>query len=210
MNLDKTVQNLKRNRMQVMIAENRQGVTTLLAELMPEGSSVTHGGSVTLEECGIPHWLKEHNYRYLDRTAVADAREVYLSGYGADFFLSSSNAITENGELYNVDGNSNRISALAYGPQKVIVIAGINKLVPDLDAAVYRVKTVAAPRNAARLHCPTYCAENGKCVSLLKENPAMTDGCGSERRICRNYLVSGPQMNPQRITVILVKENLGY
>ena len=210
MNLDITIKNLQRNRMNVLIAENKEQVIDMLTKLMPTGSSVTHGGSVTLSECGVPALLKNGNYNYLDRTAVADAREVYLSGYGADFFLTSTNAITENGELYNVDGNSNRISAIAYGPKKVIVIAGTNKLVRDLNEAAIRVKTIAAPKNAARLSCPTYCAEKGRCNSLSKDNPAMTDGCDSPRRICRNYLISGPQMDPERITVILVKENLGY
>ena len=210
MNLENTIQNLQRNRMQVLVAENKEQVPALLEQLMPEGSSVTHGGSVTLSECGIPALLKSGKYNYLDRSAAADPREVYLTGYGADFFLTSSNAITENGELYNVDGNSNRISAIAYGPGKVIVIAGTNKLVKDLKQAAYRVKTVAAPKNAARLGCPTYCASKGKCVSLLKEDPDMTDGCDSPRRICRNYLISGPQLDPERITVILVKEDLGY
>ncbi len=210
MNTEKTVQNLKRNRMNVVVVENKEQVLTVLQQLMPEGSSVTHGGSVTLEQCGIPDWLRQQNYQYLDRTAVADPREVYLTGYGADFFLTSSNAITENGELYNVDGNSNRISAIAYGPQRVIVIAGTNKIVPDLEAAARRVKTVAAPKNAARLHCDTYCAVKGQCVSLQKDAPQMTDGCQSPGRICRNYLISGPQRDIGRITVILVNENLGY
>ncbi|MBQ6946717.1 MAG: lactate utilization protein [Clostridia bacterium] len=208
--MNKVIENLHQNRMKTIVAENKQEVIEILRSIMPEGSRVTHGGSVTLEECGIPAWLRKNNYQYLDRTAVDNPREVYLSGYGADFFLTSANAVTENGELYNVDGNSNRISAIAYGPQKVIVIVGKNKIVPDITAAVYRVKSLVAPRNAARLHCPTYCAKNGRCVSLLKDNPMMTDGCSSDRRICRNYLISGPQMDPERITVILVKEDLGY
>lgn len=210
MNLEKTIENLRRNRMNVVIAENKEAVKEILSQMIPDGSSVTHGGSVTLDECGIPALLRNSNFQYLDRTAVADAREIYLKGYGADYYLTSANAITENGELYNVDGNSNRISAIAYGPSRVIVIAGINKIVSDLKQAVYRVKTVAAPKNAARLNCPTYCAGKGKCISLQKPDAAMTDGCDSPRRICRNYLISGPQMDPERITVILVQENLGY
>jgi len=210
MNINKTVENLQKNRMRVIVAERKEQVPAILEELMEAGCTVTHGGSVTLAECGIIDLLKSGRYQYLDRTAVADPREVYIAGYDADVFLSSSNAVTENGELYNVDGNCNRISAIAYGPKKVIMIVGENKIVPTLEDAIRRVKEIAAPKNGVRLGCDTYCAKMGKCVSLLKENAAMTDGCNSETRMCRNYLISGPQKDKERITVILVKESLGY
>lgn len=210
MNLNKTIANLEKNRMNVRVAENKEEALKILEQLLPIGGSVTHGGSVTLSECGVPQLLKNGNYEYLDRTAVADPMEVYQKGYGADVFLTSANAITENGELYNVDGNSNRISAICFGPKKVIVLAGVNKIVASLDDAIYRVKTVAAPLNAKRLSCDTYCAKLGKCVSLEKKDATMTDGCGTEKRICRNYLISSAQRDPDRITVILIKENLGY
>lgn len=210
MNLTKTVENLQKNRMNVIVVNNKEDAFNTLKELLHDGATVTHGGSVTLNECNIPALLKNGNYQYLDRSAVADPMEVYQKGYGADFYLSSTNAITENGELYNVDGNSNRISALCFGPQKVIIIAGQNKIVPTLEDAILRVKTIAAPKNAFRLKCDTYCAKAGKCVSLSKDNPTMTDGCNSDKRICCNYLVSSLQRDPNRITVIIVKENLGY
>ena len=210
MDLNKTIQNLQNNRMSTYVVDTKNEVIVLLKQLLPNGCTVTHGGSVTLQECGITDMLKNGSYRYLDRAAVADPMEVYQKGYGADVFLSSSNAVTESGELYNVDGNSNRISALCFGPKKVIIIVGINKIVPTLEDAILRVKTIAAPKNAARLHCNTYCAKAGSCVSLLKEKPAMTDGCGSNTRICRNYLISSAQCDPDRITVVIVKENLGY
>lgn len=210
MDLNKTVENLQKNRMKTFVVESKDDVPELLKQLITDGSTVTHGGSVTLEECGIPSMLRNGNYHYLDRSTVSDPTEIYQKGYGADIYLSSSNAITENGELYNVDGNSNRISALCFGPKKVIIIAGMNKLVPTLDDAILRVKTIAAPKNATRLNCNTYCAKTGKCISLLKEKPDMTDGCDSDTRICRNYLISSIQRNPERIIIIIVKENLGY
>lgn len=210
MNIEKTIANLRKNRMQVLHVANRAEALEALKSLLPEGGTVTHGGCMTLSEIGGTELLKSGKYNYLDRSTASDPTEIYYKGYNADVFLTSANAITEDGELYNVDGNSNRISAICYGPKKVIVLAGINKIVPTLADAVTRVKTVAAPKNAARLHCPTYCAEAGKCVSLLKENPSMTDGCDSPGRICRNYLVSGPQLNPDRITVVLIDEELGY
>lgn len=210
MDLNKTVAALRRNHMSVILAENKKQALTLLKELLPKGCSVTHGGCTTLAEIGGISLLKSGNYEYIDRTNAKNPYEVYQKGYGADFFLTSAGAVTENGELYNVDGYSNRISAIAFGPKKVIVIVGINKIVPTLSDAVYRVKTVAAPKNAARLHCNTYCAKNGKCISLLKSNPGMTEGCDSPDRICRNYLISSVQQDPERITVIIVNEPLGF
>lgn len=210
MDINKTVAALRRNNMTVLTAENKQEALSLLRSLLPEGCTVTHGGCMTLSEIGGIALLKSGAYEYLDRSTAVDPAEIYQKGYGADFFLISAGAVTENGELYNVDGYSNRISAIAFGPKKVICIVGINKLVPTLADAVYRVKTVAAPKNAARLHCDTYCAKAGKCVSLLKENPGMTDGCDSPSRICRNYLISAVQQDPNRITVIIVNESLGF
>ena len=111
------------------------------------------------------------------------------------------------GELYNVDGNCNRITAIAYGPKKVILVVGINKIVPDLDAAIRRVKTIAAPLNTKRLGCNTYCHETGVCMGL---EGSMTDGCSGPGRICCNYLISAQQRHPDRIHVILVGEPLGF
>ena len=113
-----------------------------------------------------------------------------------------------NGELFNVDGNSNRVAALCFGPASVIVVVGCNKIVPTLHDAIRRVKQIAAPENAVRLHCRTYCASAGHCQGL--DSDEMTAGCGSEGRICCNYVVSAHQRVPGRIKVILVGEPLGY
>ena len=126
---------------------------------------------------------------------------------GADTYFCSANAVTTQGELYNVDGNANRIAAIAYGPKRVIMVVGINKIVPDLEAAIHRVKTVAAPRNVERLGCNTYCQKAGHCMGV---DGGMTDGCGAVGRICSGYLVSGWQRHKERIQVILVGESCGY
>ena len=128
----------------------------------------------------------------------------------ADVFLSSSNAVTENGELYNVDGRGNRIAAFCFGPKNVIVIVGANKIVPDIDAAAERVKKIAAPKNTVRLSCKTPCAKTGECISLKNENPELCDGCLTDERICSSYLISGRQRVKDRIKVIICKESLGY
>lgn len=208
MDLEKTVRNLQNNNMSVMVVQNGAEALQAVKSLLPPGATVTHGGSVTLTECGVTDLLKSGAYRYLDRST--DAENVYRETMSADVFLTSSNAVTENGELYNVDGHCNRIAAIAFGPKKVVVLASVNKIVPTLADAVRRVKTVAAPKNAQRLHCKTYCAAMGQCVSLTKEDPEMTDGCDSPQRICRNYLVSAKQQDPDRITVILIREKAGY
>ena len=127
------------------------------------------------------------------------------------FIFCSSNAVAQNGELVNVDGFSNRISAIAFGPKRVIMVVGKNKLVKDVNEAFIRIKKIAAPKNCVRLGIDSPCAKLGHCVSLLKtETPAMTDGCDNQRRICRNYLVSSKQNTKDRIIVLCVNENLGY
>lgn len=210
MNIEKVVENLKKNNINAIVVSTKEEALNTLISLLPEGATVSHGGSVTLNECGVTNLLKNGKYNYLDRSAVEDPNTVYAQTATADVYLTSCNAVTENGELYNVDGYANRVSAIAFGPKKVIMIVGQNKIVPTLEDAVIRVKTVAAPKNAKRLNCNTYCAKVGKCVSLNQSNPSMTDGCESDARICRQYLVTGRQKTAERITVILVLEDLGY
>ena len=119
-----------------------------------------------------------------------------------------ANAVTEQGELYFVDGNANRIGAVCFGPRTVVLVVGKNKIVPDLEAAYRRVKTVAAPRNTARLGCKTPCAENGVCCAVDSKDP--TAGCDSAGRICCSYLTLGYQRVANRVKVILVDEPLGF
>ena len=211
MNIQAVLDALKKNRMDAYFVETKEEVVPLVKQLMPEGSTVSVGGSVTVKETGVADLLKSGYYHFLDRSREGitpeEVRAVYEQTFSADGYFSSANAITEQGELFNVDGNANRIAALTYGPKSVIIIAGVNKIVPDLDAAVRRLKTVAAPANAKRLNCATYCKENGHCVAV---DGGMTEGCNSPQRICCSYLVLGPQRQQGRIIVILVNENLGY
>lgn len=202
---------LRKNRMATDYVATKEEAVNLVKQLIPEGSKVACGGSVSLAESGVIDLLKSGNYTYFDRSdpnATPEQREIATrAGATADVYLCSSNAVTHNGELYNVDGNCNRISSIAYGPQKVIMVVGINKIVPDLEAAIHRVKTIAAPKNSKRLHCDTYCYNTGVCFGV---DGKMTDGCASPSRICCNYLISAYQRHPDRIHVILVGESLGY
>ena len=213
MNIEKTLNALRANRMDAYYVETAEEAKALALSLIPEGSSCASGGSVTLAETGIIDALKNGNYTYIDRMipdlTPEQREEAMRAAFSADVYLASANAITEDGELYNVDGNSNRVAALLYGAKSVVIVAGINKLVKDLDEAVLRVKTVAAPKNAKRLSCDTPCAKLGHCISL-ERNGGMTDGCKTPARICANFTVMAYQRHVSRVKVILVGEELGY
>ena len=214
MNVQKTLKNLEANLMKAYYVEKKEDVIPLIDSLIPEHSTVAVGGSMTLFETGVIDHLRCGQYQFLDRYEKNLSREqvveLYRQSFLADVYCTSTNALTEQGELYNVDGNGNRISALQHGPKSVIVIAGVNKIVPDLDAAIRRVKTVAAPKNCVRLGCDTYCSKAGRCVSLNLDNPQMTDGCSSKDRICCQYSILSQQRHQDRIKVILVGEKLGF
>lgn len=207
----RVVENLKKNNMEACYLPSAAAVPEQVASWLHEGDTVAVGGSMTLVEAGVLSLLKSGKYRFLDRYAPGltpeETRRIFIESFRADAYLCSANAITLNGELYNVDGNSNRVAAICYGPSSVIVVAGYNKIVRDLDAAVQRVKQTAAPANAVRLRCETPCASRGSCAGL---NGGMTAGCAGDSRICCNYLVSARQREKGRIKVILVGRELGY
>lgn len=211
--VEKTVNNLKKNNMEAYYCKTREEAAQRVKSLIKPGNTVTCGGSATLFECGIIDLLKSGDYNYIDRFASGLTREqvleIYRKAFISDVYLASSNAVTENGELYNVDGNSNRVAAIIYGPESVIIVAGYNKIVRNIDEAVKRVKTLAAPANAARLNMNTYCREKGECVSLAKGGD-MCCGCDSEDRICCSYTVLSKQRQKNRIKVIIVGEELGF
>ena len=211
--INKVGENLKKNNMEFYYAETSADVRPIVESLLKEGDVITNGGTVTMSEIGLKPLLESSKYKYLDRAKVNTPEEVielYRKSFFADVYISSSNAITEDGVLYNVDGNSNRIAAIAFGPKSVIIIAGYNKIVKDLKEAELRVKREAAPPNCVRLNCDTYCKEKGECVSLAKADQQMYDGCGGDGRICCNYLISAQQRHKGRIKVIIVGEELGY
>ncbi len=208
------IKNLEKNNMTGFYVERKQDVVPMLETLMEKGATVAVGGSMSLLECGAMDHLKSGRYTFLDRYAPglseAQVHEVFLQSLSADHYLCSTNAVTEDGILYNVDGNSNRVSAMLYGPKSVILVVGKNKIVKNLDEAVRRVKTVAAPDNAKRLGCPTFCKESGECISLKNKESELCSGCASDARICCNYVICARQRIKGRIKVILVGEPLGF
>lgn len=207
-----TMENLEKNGIKAFYAETREEVVPLVKSLVPAGSSVSNGGSVTLKETGVMDLLESGEYHFIDRRGLEgeELRQAYIGAFGCDAFFCSSNAVTMNGELYNVDGNSNRVACIVYGPKQVIMVVGVNKIVPDIHAAIKRVKEISAPANTVRLDCKTPCAATGHCISLDSDNPYICDGCLSPQRVCCNYVVSAKQRHKDRIKVIFVNEKLGY
>ena len=212
--MDKVGKALERNNMQYFYAKDKQQAKQIVKSLIAKGSSVSNGGSMTLEECGIMQLLRSGDYNFIDREDYPPERrgEVYIKAFSVDTYLCSSNAITEHGELYNVDYNGNRVACLTFGPKQVIVLVGYNKIVKDIPSAIERVKRISAPLNAVRLNRSTYCANTKECLSLKDEDSSMCNGCTSNDRICCSYVVTGWQNVPHknRIKVVLVGEELGY
>ena len=167
--------------------------------LIPEGSSVTMGGAMSAHEIGLVEALKGPDYNFIDRDKATDKRAAMLAAYDADFFLSSANAMTEDGIMINVDGNANRVSAIAQGPKKVIFIVGMNKITKDVDSAMKRARNVAAPINAQRFGLSTPCTSTGSCMD-----------CKSPDTICCQILITRYSKHKDRIHVILVNDNLGF
>ncbi|MBR2639228.1 MAG: lactate utilization protein [Oscillospiraceae bacterium] len=198
---ERTMEALRSNRMEAYFVKTSEEAVALVKELIPEGSVCRVGGSRTLHETGIISLLENGNYDYRDSHVVPpeEVEEARREAFFADFFLASANAITEDGEIYNVDGAGTRVAPIIFGPKNVILVAGTNKIVTDIAAAEDRLRNLAAPANAKRLGCKTPCAETGTCMN-----------CKSPARICCSYTLLGYQRIPNRIKIIIVGEHLGY
>ena len=180
-------------------AQDKAAALAQALALIPEGSAVTMGGAMSAHEIGLVDALKAGNYNFIDRDALADKRAAMLAAYDADVFLSSVNAMTDDGVLVNIDGNANRVSAIAQGPKKVLFIVGMNKVTPDLDSAMKRARNTAAPANAQRFGLSTPCAKTGKCFD-----------CKYMDTICCQFLITRFSRHTDRIHLILVGEDLGF
>lgn len=195
------IKGLESRNMTGYFASTKEEALKKALELIPEGSSVTMGGAQSAFEIGLVDAIKSGNYTFIDREgdAVRDKRAAMLAGYDADFFLSSVNAMTQDGVLVNIDGNSNRVSAIAQGPKKVLFIVGMNKVCDDVDGALKRARNVAAPVNAQRFGLSTPCAKTGACMD-----------CKSPDTICCQFLITRYSRHKDRIHVILVNDELGF
>ncbi|MCM1284787.1 MAG: lactate utilization protein [Acetobacter sp.] len=212
MDIEKVLKNLEKNGFKPYYVETKQEVLPIVKSLLKKGESVSNGGSESIKETGIFELITNGDYDFIDRTGLQgeELRNSYIKAFGCDTYFCSSNAVTENGELYNVDGNSNRVACIVYGPRQVIMVVGINKIVKNIDEAVKRVKCKAAPPNTRRLNISTPCSVTGECVSLKSDNPEICQGCQGDTRICCNYVISAKQRHKDRIKIIIVNENLGY
>ncbi|MCR5402398.1 MAG: lactate utilization protein [Butyrivibrio sp.] len=195
----KVINGLESRNMKGYYAKDKEEACKKALEIIEEGSSVTMGGAMSAHEIGLVDALKSGNYNFIDRDVAEDKRAAMLSAYDADYFLTSANAITEDGIMINIDGNSNRVSAIAQGPRHVIAIVGMNKVCPDVDSAMKRARNVAAPINAQRFGLSTPCAKTGACMD-----------CKSPDTICCQFLMTRYSRHAGRIHVIMVNDSLGF
>ena len=196
---EQIIKGLESRNMTGYYAKSKEEALKMALDLIPEGSRVTKGGSMSVVEIGLEDAVKNGNYEYCDRAAMKDKREAELFANSADVYLGSVNAITEDGVLVNIDGNSNRVSAYAYGPKKLVLIVGLNKVASDADAAMKRARNEAATINAQRFGLSTPCSKTGRCMD-----------CKSPDTICCQFLITRYSRHKDRIHVILVNENLGF
>ena len=197
--LAKTViKGLESRNMSGYYARDKETALKLALELIPKGSTIAMGGCMSAHEIGLIRALQDGGYNYIDRNKM-DPRAGLMAAYNADVFLSSANALTDDGILVNIDGNSNRVSCIAQGPKKVLFIVGMNKVCPDPDSAMKRARNVAATANAQRFDVRTPCKETEKCFN-----------CKSPDTICCQFLITRYSRHKDRIHVILVNDTLGF
>lgn len=196
------VNHLKSRHFDAWYCATKEEALAKALELIPEGSTVGWGGTASAQQIGLTDALNRGNYHTIDRDRLATREEKEQAAKDclfADFFLTGANALSMDGEMVNIDGNGNRVAAIIYGPKNVLVIAGMNKVMDDLDAAVHRARTVAAPINKQRFDSNTPCGVTGVCAD-----------CKSESCICNHIVVTRHCRPVGRIKFILVGENLGF
>ena len=171
--------------------------------LIPEGSSVGTGGSMTISEIGILRALETGNYKFYNQYKAGltdtESKEIRRLGLLADYYITGTNAITQNGELINLDGYGNRVAGITYGPKKVIIVVGINKIVSSIEEGINRVRNYSAVLNAKRFNANLPCVKTGKC-----------EDCNVDGRICNHLLITYRQSKKDRVTIVIVGEELGF
>jgi len=201
--VERTIINLKKRNMAGFFVNDEPELKKALKELINENSVVGVGDSVTLLETGIIDFLRNGNYDFLNKyregITSEEKRHLYIRNFSADTFMCSTNALTEDGELYNIDGNGSRVAPIIYGPKQVIIVTGINKIVRNIEEAEKRVRNYSAPLDAKRLGKNTPCTTLGYCAD-----------CRSPDRICNDFTIIRGQFVKDRIKVIIVGKNLGY
>ncbi len=195
----KVIEGLESRNMTGYYAKDKAEALKIALDMIPEGNTVGMGGCMSAAEIGLTDALKAGGYNFIDRDKEEDKRGAMLKTYDADYFITSANAMTQDGVIVNIDGNSNRVSAIAQGPKKVLFIVGMNKICDDVDGAMKRARNVAAPINAQRFGLDTPCSKTGACFN-----------CKSPDTICCQFLITRYSRHKDRIHVILVDDNLGF
>ena len=198
----KVVKSLESRNMEAYFVETKEEAVKKALELMPKGSSISWGGTMSVTEVGLMDAIRKGEYLLYDRDQAETSEEredMMRRAFFADFYLGSTNALSEDGVLVNIDGNANRVAAYAYGPKHVLLIVGMNKVVKTAEDAVQRARQEAAPINAQRFQKETPCVSGGTCFDCKKQ------GC-----ICSQILITRYSQIPGRIKVILVNESLGF
>ena len=199
---EQVIKNLKSRQMEGHYVQTKEEALALALELIPEGSSISWGGSMSIKAIGLPEALHKGNYKVLDRDLCAtpeEKAEMMHQAFNCDYFLASCNAISEDGILVNIDGNANRVAAYAFGPKNVLLIVGMNKVVKTQEDAMSRARNEAAPVNAQRFGIDTPCSKAGSCFD-----------CKSPECICCQILMTRFSRQKGRFKIILVDENLGF
>ena len=198
----KMIKNLKRRNFEAFYCPTAAEAVERVSAMIPDGSSVSWGGSMTIRDMGLTAALHKRDLTLLDRDLAEtreEAQRIYREAFSADYYLSSVNAISEDGVIVNIDGNGNRVAAITFGPKHVILVAGLNKVTQDVQSALARARSTASPINAARFDIKTPCRTDGTCHN-----------CNSPESIC-NYIHFMRNSHPAgRHTVVLVGEDLGY
>jgi L-lactate utilization protein LutB len=201
--MKKAAKALERNGIRAYVTPDRKAALRKALSLIKKGSTVGLGGSRTADEIGLLAELRSGKYKLFDQYSGANTKakrlELRKQGTHATYFVCGSNAVTEDGKLINIDGVGNRLAAMCYGPDKVIIVVGRNKIVSDAEEGIDRVRNVAAPMNAKRLGQNTPCARTGRCAD-----------CSSPDRICSLTLITEKQKFKNRMHVILINEELGF
>ena len=197
----KIIKGLKERNMTGYYAHTKEEALQLALSLIPEGSTISRGGSMSCNEIGLTQALEQGNYQFTNREKLSgdEKLKAEIAAYSADVFIGSVNAITEDGVLVNIDGNANRVSAYAYGPKKLVLIVGMNKVTRDTDAALKRARNEAATINAQRFPIKTPCKSTGSCFD-----------CKTPDTICCQFLITRYSKHAGRIHVILVNDQLGF
>ena len=201
--LQKTLDNLRKNGFDARLVHNKEEARTLIAEYIVPYGSVGFGGSMTVKTLGIQDLAREHRAKVYDHgmpnLSAEEKLEMMRKSLTCDLYMTGANANSEEGKIFNIDGTGNRVAAMTFGPKKVVIVAGMNKIAADDEKAMERIKTIACPQNAARLNMATPCIELGRCVD-----------CRAPGRICMVTSIMERKPRLTDITVIIIEEELGY